>query len=478
MLCVLMLAGTLISCKKKEVEPDKDSDSTSGTVTTTGGEEGEKKKELYVENFSEGGVSKDYTMLVRPNRYHYLYNETDDSDRIKSAAFNRNAYINEKYGVNIKIATPVKDDAAGWSTTIEAADGAYDLMVPDYWYGLEEKGYFINLLSLKELDLTQDYWYSGWNKNVTINNRLYSATGDGSLEVLENIEVVFYNKTMAENEHVNLYETVDSGNWTIDEMLRLNALVAKNLDDGDESTNVYGALYDVHSMGAQLYSAGINLTSVSANGAIEIAADKPSNVDVADKVTRLINSPYTRYDKNTARSGKNQNSVLFQSEKSMFYATALYLGIKLKENVSGFEYGVLPMPKYDKDAEYVSTTYGASPFAIPVDAKNPHFSAVILEAINYLSSDNEYFDGSLVNSMFEIVMKGQVAQKRDDARMIEFAKSKVYIEFAFIRDGKDFKLYTTAKKAVLDQVSISGLMEGVVPVAQETLGKILEFYSK
>lgn len=473
-LSLLMLTGALFGCKKKN-NTDGDDTKAPDSVSTTDpdGSGEETKKELKFEDFSANGTKREFTMMVRNNRYHYLYCEKDDPDRIKSETFKRNKYIEDNFGIKFNIFTP-KDTAKDWSSALDTSDGSYDLAVPDYWWGLEQNGYFINLLDRDELNFSDSYWYSGWNDNVTIAGKMYSAAGDGTLEILENIEVVFYNKTMAANQQLDMYSLVDSGKWTIDEMLRINALVSANLDDDDESNNVYGALYDVHSLRSQLFSAGLKLTEISKeNGAITLTADKQQNINVSQLVSRLIHSPYTRYDTATARAGNNQGPTLFTNQKAMFYATALYLGTGLKASVKSFEYGIIPMPKYAEDDEYTSTTYGASPFAIPKSAKDLHCSAMILDAINYLSKD------SIVNTMFEIVMKGQVAQQYDDARMIEFARSKVYVDFAWIYDGASgITVFGAYHKAVTNNTSVTSELESVSGPSQEALNKIMEYYRK
>lgn len=409
----------------------------------------------------ENGVPTDYNMMVRAARYDYLWwDDENTSDTLQKSVWSRNQNIEETYGVVLRI-SEVTDSASAFSTLLAGATGEYDLVCMDYWWKLEQSGYFYDLGNMEGIDLTQDYWYHGWNDNTTINGVAYTAVGDASLEVLQNIEVIFFNRTMAENRELDLYALVDDGEWTIDRMMSINREVA-NLDDAAEEHKVYGALYDKHSFRAALFSAGLKLTETAENGAIQIIAGNSKNYDIADKVASLIHSNEVDYADINCRV---RDWSIFKNGQALFFATALVRGNELRTANLSFDYGIVVAPKYDTESDYVSTNYGASVFAIPLDCKDAKMSALVLSALNYYSTD------TVVTTYYDTVLRRRVGDNPENARMIDLAREKVYVDFAFIYEfgGLLSAFYT----AVKDNTSSSVAVAAVLETAQTALDELI-----
>lgn len=474
LLCLVMLLGVLVSCKGNKTPENDGSQSSnnqsSGDVVDGPGSDTETettRKEIELEDFSQGGVARDFTMYVRGGRYHYLWVEKDSTDKVKSGAYKRNQRIQEDFGVTLKIKecdgnTKTDDWVAALST-----GGNYDLAVPDYWWLLEQQGLFLNLYAREELAFDQDYWYSQWNDNVTINNKLYTVAGDASLEVLENIEIVFFNRDMINTLGMDMYKIVDDRQWTIDKMME----IGKNFTD--PATESYGAIYDEHSMRSQLFSAGLKLTDIKENGTIElIAQSRALNIDIQAKVKELIHDETTNYMDSTARSYIESKAKFLKEQKAAFYATCMYVGTTVKN--TGVNYGVIPMPMYEKDGEYISTSYGVSTFAIPKTASDYHFSAVILDALNYYSWN------TVVTNFFDTTMKAQIADSPDDARMMDIARDSLYFDFAWMLDaGGTMNVFGAFHKATESKtVEISSQLTDAMQTSIAGLADIIAFYNQ
>ena len=479
LLCFVMLGTVLVGCQKNEPDTPAETtgdvapstDGTSGTEDTEGGI----RKEMVIEDFSVNGTPRDFTMLVRANRNHYLYVEEDSTDRVESATYKRNRNIEANFGVKF-IRTEIDGaSAANWTPKLLSADTNMDLAVPDYWWLLEQQDVFINLYEREELQFNQEYWYSGWNDATTINNKLYTVVGDASLEIWENIEMVFYNKDMAAQiPDLNMYELVDKGEWTIDKMKELSLAVSMNLDDGDTSNDVYGALYDTHSSRSQLFSAGLKLLDVTESGAIDIIAESRTlNVDICEAVTNLVHANTTYLNKNTARSDINLKVNMFNGDRVMFYATALYLGYYINGADNPALFGVVPMPKMTVEDEYVTTSYGVSVFAIPKNAVDPHFSTVILDALNYYSEE------TTLSAFYEKAMKGQIAEGADDARMMDIARDTMYFDLGWILDqGGTINVFGAFQKAVINNEELASHLPGAMESSTTALADLIAFYNK
>ena len=471
LLCLVMLLGMLVGCKKDNVPAA--SDTTPGDtqpVSDTGDSDTGIRKEMVFEDFSVNGQKREFLMAVRANRYHYLYAEQDATDRVERATYTRNEFIETNFGIDFKIKQ--LGEKAAWVSGLAVTDGSIDLAVPDYWWLLEQQDLFINLYAREELQFNQEYWYSAWNDGTTINNKLFTVVGDGSLEVWENIEVVFFNKAKANAQTVNLYELVDSGEWTIDKMLQISRNAASGLDDSDESNNVYGSLYDVHSLRSQLFSAGLKIVDTS-NGTLDIVAQSRTlNLDILDKVKTLIHDQATNYHSSTARADTNK-AKMFTGGKTMFYATALYLGYTINSQSNVPSFGVVPMPKYDNEVQtnYITTSYGVSVFAIPKVALDQHFSAVILDAINYYSEEHT------LDAFYNKAMRGQLAEGSDDVRMLDLAKDTMYFDMGWILDeGGQFNLFNAFQAACVKNEEIN--LTDPMQTSTAKLVDLIAFYNR
>ena len=476
LLCFIMLLGVLVGCKKN-TPPSTDTTTpgdTQPTDTSDTGSETGIRYEIEHEDFSVNGEKRDLLMAVRQNRYHYLWADDKATERVERATYQRNEAVSQYYGVNIK--KKEIGEKAAWATQLAVTDGSIDIAVPDYWWLLEQQDLLINLndknvLNRNELRFEQEYWYAGWNNGTTINNKLFTVVGDASLEVWENIEMVFFNKAKANTQSVNLYEMVDNGQWTIDQMLILSRNAASGLDDSDDTNNIYGSVYDVHSLRAQLFSAGLVLVDTSQGTLNVVAQERTLNLDICDKVKTLIHDQATSYYTSTARVDDGKVKM-FTSGQTMFYATALYLGYTINSQTSVPSFGVIPMPKYDAETQqnYITTSYGVSVFAIPKICTDYHFAAKILDALNYYSAD------TTLDAFYNKAMRGQLAEGSDDVRMLDLAKDTMYFDMGWILYDSSFSVFGAFQTATVNNAEVA--LADAMTSTMQALSDLQAFYNK
>ena len=181
-------------------------------------------------------------------------------------------------------------------------------------------------------------------------------------------------------------------------------------------------------------------------------------------------------DRRAAEKCRSFSALHEQDGNALFFSSALYLGTGLKG--TEVKYGILPQPLYAEGDNYTSTLYGVSFFCIPKSVKDLHCSAVVLNAMNYLSNpDNDLGNESLTYQYYDTVVMGQVAQQPDDARMLELIRDSVYVDFAFMYDA-NLKLYTQFFNAVMNDSSITTLLGTIENSLPEALAKLIEAYQK
>lgn len=418
-------------------------------------------------NYAKDGIPTKFNLAVRAGRYHYLYCDDENTkDTVEFETWKRNAAIEKKYGIEFN-KVEIDSKASEWSNKLQTGStGDIDLACWDFDWGLEQLGLFVDLCTLDELHLDRDWYYSGWNENVTINGICYSVVGDAALEALENVEVVFFNKSMATANELDLYGLVDDGEWTLAKAGEIARDISQNLDD--ETNAVYGLTYDVHAVRSGLFTSGIKMVTINPdNGAIGITASTPKNVDIADALRSLVHGEGVKLLETTARA---TDIKLFTGGKTMMLAGCLYRGYDIRSTRDeGFSYGVLVVPKYDTESDYLSTFYGVSMFSIPTFCTDRSMSAVIMDAMNRRSKD------TTVSAFYDNVLMSKVADAPDDARMLALARNSVIVDFAFVASGT-IKLLPEFQTSVYKNTSISTTIAGIAQTAKSQLEKLLGVY--
>ena len=428
------------------------------------------------------GTPKTFTVLVRAGRHAWFHGTDKSTDEVSIAAYKRNKKLNEMYNIELTLLEN-ESTISTWRTTLDAADGNIDLSIPDFWWGLEYEGFFINLMRRPEINDADPHWIQGWNNNLIINNRLYSLVGDAALELMENWYVIFYNRDMAKDlgYYEDLFDLVDSGKWTVKEMLTIMDDFELALMDNDDSNDVWGLVTDDnHGVECLLYSAGLTLLETNRyTNIINNISNTPKNIALTSDITALRHHSASNIFDDTARGSKTlkTRNNLFFAEKSFFYATFLLNGKTIKKSAA-FDYGVLVLPKYDVADDYITASYGVSFFTIPHSALNKRCSAVVLNTMNWLSNTEDergMGEDRLVYTYYETVVKGQVANIAEDFAMLDTIRNGANYDFGSVVSGA-VPLESSFRKAVNENKSITITMSEVSKKAEDGILEMMTFY--
>ena len=504
LLCVVMLLGIFVACGGNDEPADSKAsegttDSNRGGETTAPSSGDNPGGETTVPPSSEtfvcetpppiictlppGKVPVDFdmsfTVLVRQNRHAWFWGTDKSTDEVSKAAYKRNNLLNEMYNIEIEILENASD-ASTWRTTLNAADGTVHLAIPDAWWALEYEGVFINLLRRIEIDPSESHWIRGWNDNQIINNRLYGIVGDASLEVMENWEVLFYNRDMAKDlgYYEDIFNLVENGQWTVKEMMEIMDDFELALMDNDPSNDVWGAVYDSGSMVQQLYSAGLSLLEINRYTNILFdVSNTPKNIALTEDVRALRHHKTMNYQSSCPGSDMETKSNLFLAERTFFFGSDLLNGKAIKKSAD-FDYGVLVMPKHDAADDYRTGSYGVSFFTIPHSSSNKHASAVVLNTMNYLSGDGgkeKLGEDILVDTFFETVVRTETSHGAEDFAMLDRIKKSAYYAFSFIAQNK-ISLQDSFVSSVHNNKSIAATMDDVTKKAEDGIFEMMTFY--
>ena len=448
-------------------------DGSESVTTETTAPETEKP---YLDNLGEYDFDgQDFTMLIRETKLQYINPGEETGDVVSDAIFQRNQKISERFNVNIVTET-LPDDSNSWNTTLDgevmSGSDTYDVVMPDYWWGCETRGLFLDLHDYDEiLEFDQPWWTAGWNDNAEIYGQLYSAVGSMSLDLIQNQNVMYFNKELVDSLNLdNIYDIIKSGDWTLDRFNEFLAVGSSDLNGDGELTlegDQLGYACALQAGRAMLAAAGMQVATKTDDGSWEYNFMNERFVDRYDAIYNLLhNTEGVVY--NTTVSLEN----VFKSGHLLFLGASIGSTDLLRD--MEIDFGIIPMPKMDDSQEdYVTYNFGTYYMAILLTAANPEMSAVMLEAPNAESYK------SVVNVYYDTALKNKYSRDEESREMIDLINSKCFFDFTFVNEtSTDHIVMWFFQQLEAKQQNITSLYEGRRAGFEQKLADLLETYQK
>ncbi len=437
LLLALLLLGAAVSCSAPAGNTDEPSSSvepSDGTPSAAAETETETEKP-YLDNLPAGlnFGGEDCAVLVRTEKEETTFQFELIGESVSDALYERTILLEDRLGVAFQPVV-LPSESGQWRTAIsgsvQAMDGAYDVVLPDYWWGIENGGYYQNLTELPYLDFSRPYWCAGWNENDTFYGKLYTAVGDFSLDLILNTETVYFNKRLIEDNGLeNPYDLVKEDRWTNDMLVTMSETALRDLNgDGKYKPNedLYGLMYNLHGGRGFLYAYGMKLGIKTEDGGWSLEYFDDRFVQIYETVYRLQNE--------TASVFYNTGSVSmdgrFASGNLLFLVSNINTarGSALREMEDDF--GLVPYPKLDESQrEFISFNLGTSYAAVLKSAKNAEMSAAVLEAI---CAENRK---RVIPILYEDALKEKYSRDETTAEMLDLISSTIYYDFVFVNDN-------------------------------------------
>ena len=427
LMCLTVLFGAT-ACKEKT--PNNPAQTSGGMGGTDGSSGTTPETKEFIDNLGEYNFGKEtVNILSRSGKVNAdLDASSDASEPVSVAIYRRNRKIEDRFNVTLNF-IPLDDDGALWQSTLLAengsATGAYDFVLPDYWWGCEAGGYFLNLLDYNKIfDFDQPWWTPGWNENCTIFGQMYSAVGSLSLDLINNSNCMIFNlKVLNDFTLESPFKLVDDKQWTIDKVISMVKTVTSDLNsDGviDADHDRIGSNYWMQSGRGLLTGFGVKYATKTSDGAYEYSFYNDTFVEKFNKAYDYLNNTAgVVYELGDALNG----SVLFLNDPLTRLSS-------LRDMDS--DYGVVPYPMYDEaQGQYYTYNYGTYYAAVLNTSRAPEMSAVILEALNaesYHTVKDTYF----VETLKIRYGRDEVA---DNPRMLDLIIDSIYFDFTFVNEA-------------------------------------------
>lgn len=278
---------------------------------------------------------------------------------INDAVFERNTLF-EEYGNLTFVLIPTSHTGITTQLQIETMSPTRDFQFVSQTTtataGAATSGYLFNYLEL-DIDYEQVWWDQG-TLDFALEGCVFFMDGPFNIVDDDVTFVMMFNKTLQSQYGIeNPYDTVKRGEWTLD---YFNSVVNKlSTEDGDgkwDENDTYGfatprSIGETFFYGANLkYVENSRNTETPELSLTEARLERAFNtITKARRIIKENNSTYV------AAVGEESLALdIFMDERALYYVEAASYLRTLNSGMEG-EYGVIPIPKYDKDQEKYTT---------------------------------------------------------------------------------------------------------------------------
>lgn len=464
LLAVFMCIGIMASCTESEttVSDTASSENVSDTVSK---EEGFSYGPVDYgtfpyenEKYEDGKAIR--ILCVETDRHKYgvqqfTYLEELEGNTINSAVQDRNNFLEETYGITFDV-TGKKYPDEEIKLLIEGGTDDYDLVcasVDRLVSGIASSYYW----SLNDyVDISHPWWDQRAINALALGEKYYFLAGDALLTDDDNTYLTLFNKDMYRKnaqltECGDIYQIVRDGEFTIDLYYQMCRAVSAPDTDGQWGFKAtYGNLS--HAYGATVMVNGCNIATVTkdASNKLNITLDDEASINAFNKVYELMSDSTNtqraeliagQSTTNPSQYGFAELEEMFVNQRGLFYNTTSSSVSILKSANVEFEFGVLPIPKLNKEQEYYCNTvnvYQSSAFAIPSTVPTDRIPKVAfaLQAMGFYNAD-------VIRAYYQTTLQLQAVQSDDDAEMLDIVYNNRFYDIGAIYNwgGKLLGLY-------------------------------------
>ena len=481
LLAVLMLSGSMYSCSETQNETKE---TESAPLLNR-----ESESESAVEETVDERLSPSLEILDLEERKFRIYgcppNEGGDwhvhdmiseeltGEAVNDAIYDRNLFLEDTYKFGIELTESTGNVQQEIVNLVSAGDESYSVcgVTVRTAANLSVDGNTYDLTKLKYIDLSQPYWTPSLNDPLTVEGRLFMASGDISVVPREAIRAFYFNKDLQQNyQFESPYDFVRDGTWTYDQMFSMIETATSDLNgDGKIDKNDRYGIQGQGCLRMVMYQgSGESLVSKNENGSFVMTVENERSINALQKVAELI----AQRKDNIYLSGDWQNMLkMFENNQALFY-TEVMLHI---ETMRGYDvdFGIIPTPKYEESQQNYShwVDNGCNLFyAVPVSLSDPDTSAYMLEAI---AAASRYY---LTPAYYDVCLKGKYSRDEESSEMLDIIFNTYHLDLGDVYGWGNISGFITS--ALVDNGNISSTIAALRSMTNKSIKKTLDKFYK
>lgn len=347
--------------------------------------------------------------------------EERNNDTLNDAAYGRDRQIEEELDVVIEARrySMPQESQAQLSTQVNSGSCDVD-------FCLTRSAYFTGAVTghlLSDLDgaalpyfaVDAPYWDRNSYDALSIAGVHYGLTGDFTVADDATYWCVFFNKQLIKDYQLpSPYDIVRDGTWTYEEMYEMAQVVSADLDgeDGPGYGDRFGISMIRDILCGALNTAGVTILEKDENDLPVLSFYTDEHVDIMLELLDIFYDTDVCY--NVHVQGGDEVEI-FTNGNVLFTLGGMYYGPLMRS--AEMEFGILPMPKYDKYQEYVSSTSSLflSVLCLPQsDSNTDELKGAFMQLYAYLGSQQ------VVPEYHDHLLKYKVTRDEQSREMLEY----------------------------------------------------------
>ncbi len=436
---VLALMMVLSVCYACTTEGDA---TESSDVTTVGTKE--ETTQPLTDNLPDGLDYDGYQFRVltyqNSNEGTYLaqyFDPTEGADVVSSAAINRNLAVEDRLDCEIVCNELTYGAGAGvynlvYTAVMNGEDicDVANIHVCENVAGLLALGGLYDYRTMQYVDFDQPWYVQGFNEQFYVGGTQYLISGSYNNSATMPLFTWFNKKMMGDLGLELPYELAMNGGWTLDKFIEYMDKAYLDIDgeNGPTAGDRWGCSDLLQSYAYMCSGFNIDVVQKNADDTLTLNLTSEKLVDVVTKLNELV------WD-NPNVNANGDGHAAFKEGRALF--NTFLSSVSAMREIEGFEYGILPMPKWDETQEHYTTYSPASYFVTPAYITDPDRTGAILEALNATS----YFDYR--EAVISNLIQTKILLTDEDVAIYNMAIENQYIEFArYLPFSTEIKTYT------------------------------------
>ncbi len=349
-------------------------------------------------------------------------------------------------------------------------------------------GLLYDLNDVPHIDLSREWWCQEFNDSVTINGSTFFAISDIGTVSKDATLFIAFNKKMADSYQLSqkygyesLYAMVDDRAWTQDRMFEMARTVYQDTngnnvcDKGDVNglAGQDGVIYNL------LTGAGEKIVGLDGDGYPVINVDRERAITVIGKSQENLKNPQSGFISANDYFSECQWPVKdvivpeFKADRCLFFMDAI-LNLDLIRDMES-DFGVLPVPLYDKNQEGYKSQIGCwstNCIVVPtfVTGEDLEIAGYLIESLSAVSNKK------LNPVYYEQTLQYQIARDDDSMRMLDIIFSSRTCELAEVYD---LEIYDTVCGMLKKSTgTFASELQAVKELTEYALEDIINEYKK
>ena len=378
--------------------------------------------------------------------------ESVTGDNVRDAVYDRNNQIEDRLNIDLQF-FGIRGSGDDRNDFIAHVEAIYQANTQDYDLiavyartagALAIQGYYYNLSTIQDsyIDLEKPWWPQQLVETVSFGTgSYYFLSGDMSPNVLSMMHLMYINKDMFSKLQIaNPYQLVYDGKWTIDKLIEITSDVYKDQDNDNKcSTSDQYGFVALHYVTDSFYP-GSNLRYIDKHETdwLTLSPDYTSS-----KTVKLINklgswaatdSVWLHSSWVEGRDNMWDHADAFAAGNVLVIMQHAYYAEEWLLD-SDFEYGLVPVPKYDEKQVNYYTGMGNpwSLYGIFLDFNQRDDKAATLSMLSAVIECYASEGYRLITpEVFEVNMQLKYSAGQDETNMFEFVRSGIVFDLGKI----------------------------------------------